>query len=458
VDDPVIRSFLFDYLQERSFRMGLYKVLYIDPGTGGMLFTILFGIFGVAVFSIRALIMKLKFRISGGKSAKLNDQKLPIVIFTDHKRYWNVFEPIVEELEKRKQKATYLTCSEDDPVFKKQYKYITAEFIGEGNKAFSRLNLLNASVVLSTTPSLDVFQWKRSKNVDCYIHIPHAASDITLYRMFGIDHYDAIILSGEYQEKQIRQLEQLRESTPKDIELCGIPYMDEMKKRLEASGKVPAHDRTVLLAPSWGASGLLSKYGERLIDALISTGYKVTIRPHPQSYSSEKEMLDRLMAKYSDTSKVTWNRDNDNFEVLKQSDILISDFSGVIFDFSLIFDKPVIYTEASFDKRPYDAAWIDEEMWTFRVLPNLGLELTKDNVDSIKDLIDRCIEDPSFQAGRDKARSETWVHIGEGTTRSVDYILKKYNEVTTKKALEEKKASKPEKHKAKKAALSGKGA
>ena len=144
-------------------------------------------------------------------------------------------------------------------------------------------------------------------------------------------------------------------------------------------------------------------------------------------------MLDRLMAKYSDTSKVQWNRDNDNFEVLRQSDILISDFSGVIFDFSLIFDKPVIYTEASFDKRPYDAAWIDEEMWTFRVLPNLGLELTKDNVDCIKDLIDRCIEDPSFQTGRDNARSETWVHIGEGTTRSVDYILKKYNEVTAKK-------------------------
>ena len=439
--------------------MGLFKVLYIDPGTGGMLFTILFGIFGVAVFSLRALIMKLKFRISGGKTAKINDQKIPIAIFTDHKRYWNIFEPILDEFEKRGQKVEYLTCSKDDPVFGKKYKHITGKFIGEGNKAFSKLNLLNASVVLSTTPSLDVFQWKRSKNVDCYIHIPHAASDITLYRMFGIDHYDAIILSGEYQEKQIRQLEELREIPQKDIALCGIPYMDEMMKRLKTSGEVPAHDRRVLLAPSWGDSGLLTKYGERLIDALIATGYKITIRPHPQSYTSEKEMLDKLMAKYSDPSKVEWNRDNDNFEVLRQSDILISDFSGVIFDFSLVFDKPVIYTQASFDKRPYDAAWISEEMWTFKVLPDFGLELNEENVDNIKDLIDRCIEDPSFQQGRDKARSETWVHMGEGTKRSVDFIMDKYNEVLAKKAAEEREANKNSKQKSKKkAALKVKGA
>ena len=73
--------------------------LYIDPGTGGMLFTILFGIFGVAVFSIRALMLKIKYRASGGKSARINDQKLPIVIFTDHKRYWNVFEPLLDEFQ-----------------------------------------------------------------------------------------------------------------------------------------------------------------------------------------------------------------------------------------------------------------------------------------------------------------------------------------------------------------------
>ena len=417
------------------------SVLYIDPGTGGMLFTILFGVFGVAVFSIRALILRLKYRVSGGKSAKISDQKIPIVIFTDHKRYWNVFEPLLDEFERRKQKIVYLTCSKDDPVFDRKFDYVTAEFIGEGNKAYSRLNLLNATVVLSTTPSLDVFQWKRSKNVDCYIHILHAANDITMYRMFGTDHFDAIILSGEYQEKEVRQMEEMRGIEPREVSLCGIPYMDEMKKRLESSDKMPPHERTVILAPSWGESGILKRFGEKLIDALISTGYKIIVRPHPQSYASESDMLERLMAKYSDDSKVTWNNDNDNFDVLNRSDVLISDYSGVIYDFALVFDKPVIYTDTSFDVSPYDASWIDETPWTFRILPFLGIELNENNIGDIKELIDRCIEDPSFKEGREKARSETWVHIGEGTSRSVDFVLKKYDETVARKAAEAKSAS-----------------
>lgn len=117
--------------------MSLFKVLYIDPGTGGMLFTVLFGIFGVAIFGFRALLMKLKFSLGSDKNAKINNEKLPIVIFSDHKRYWNVFKPITDELEARHQKAVYLTCSEDDPALNAKYEYITAEYLGEGNKAFS---------------------------------------------------------------------------------------------------------------------------------------------------------------------------------------------------------------------------------------------------------------------------------------------------------------------------------
>jgi hypothetical protein len=41
--------------------MDCFAVLYIDPGTGGMLFTILFGFFGVVVFSMRTLRMRLIF-------------------------------------------------------------------------------------------------------------------------------------------------------------------------------------------------------------------------------------------------------------------------------------------------------------------------------------------------------------------------------------------------------------
>ncbi len=409
--------------------------LYIDPGTGSMLFTVLLGLIGAAVYSVRMLWIKLRFALSGGK-ANVGGKKIPLVIFADDKRYWSIFAPICRELDKRGMDVVYMTASEDDPGLDNPYPHVKAEFIGAGNKAFSRLNFLKATMVLSTTPGLDVYQWKRSKDVDYYVHIFHTAGEVTRYRMFGIDYYDALLIAGEHQERDIRELEQLRELPAKEIVTVGIPYMDEMAARLASSGPAPEHPRTVLLAPTWGPSAIFSIHGGAIIDKLLQTGYHVIIRPHPQSFSSEKEMLDKLMAEYPESEQLEWNRDTDNFEVLRRSDILISDFSGVVFDFSLIYDKPVIYTDPNFNLAPYDAWFLSHPLWTLSALPRIGQELNVDNMDNIKELIDSCLEDSRYAQGRKEVRDETWAYYSEGAVRAADYIMDKYAQLTQLEAEE----------------------
>ena len=326
--------------------------------------------------------------------------------------------------------VVYMTASGDDPALNNPYSHIHAEFIGAGNKAFAKLNFLNAVIVLSTTPGLDVYQWKRSKNVDYYIHIFHTAGEVTRYRMFGIDYYDALMIAGDHQERDIRELEQLRELPAKEIVKVGIPFMDEMAARLAAVGPAPEHPRTVLLAPTWGPSAIFKVHGGKIIDKLLQTGYHVIIRPHPQSFASEKEMLDELMREYPESDQLEWNRDTDNFEVLRRSDILISDFSGVVFDFSLIYDKPVIYTDPNFNLAPYDACFLSHPLWTLSALPRIGKELKMDNLDNIKELIDSCLEDSQYAHGRKEVREETWAYFSEGAVRSADYLMEKYAQLT----------------------------
>ena len=416
--------------------MSHLMLLYIDPGTGSMLFSIIIGIAGVLVFALRALWIKFKFVITGGRSKTTDSNTMPICIFSEGKRYWNVFSPIWDEFEKRQKDIWYLTASPDDPALSKDYKYVHPKFIGEGNKALSKMNLIKADIVLATTPGLDVYQWKRSKGVKWYVHIPHMPGDIDSYRMLGLDFYDAILLSGQHQADRLRKLEEIRGIPAKELKLVGIPYMDKMKERLDnytaPEGK-ENKEPVVLLAPSWGESGILSIYGAPFIDLLIKTGYKIIIRPHPQSFTSEKDLMDSLMKKYPETDRLKWNRDPDNFDVLNESDILISDFSGVLFDFSLVYNKPVIYTETSdFDNSPYDNAWLDEEMWSFKVLPSIGKKLTRDNFENIGALIDECIngsDKDSLAKGRDDARSETWCNIGHGAGKTADYLLTKHEEL-----------------------------
>ena len=403
-------------------------LLYIDPGTGSMLFTVFLGVATTLYFLAQKLLLNLKFRLSGGK-AKADTKKLPYVIFNEGKKYWNVFEPICDEFEKRGVDVEYLTADEDDPALKKEYEHINCRYIGSGNKAYAYLNFLNAGVCLATTPGLDVYQWKRSQNTGCYVHILHAAgASASGYRMFSLDHYDSVLLTGDYQIDEIRELEEKRNEEPKELEVVGCTYMDELKKRLDSEGRLEHGQRTVLLAPSWGQSSILCRFGERMIDSLMATGYRIIIRPHPQSFTSDKEIITSLLEKYPDSEMLRWDRNPDNFESLNEADILISDFSSVVFDYSLIFNKPFIYAEGAFDPSCYDAYWLDEVIWKIRVLPKLGIPLKEEQLPKLKEVIDGAIEDTSLLSGRDEARAEAWAHIGESASRTVDYLMRKYKE------------------------------
>ncbi len=407
-------------------------MLYIDPGTGSMLFTVLIGLIGAGVYFVRMLIIKLRYMVGGGK-VEPQSSRVPIAIYSDDKRYWNIFAPVCRELDRRGMEVLYLTASEDDPALQNPYPHVTAECIGKSNRSFARLNFLSADILLSTTPGLDVYQWKRSKETGFYVHLPHASSDITLYRMFGIDYYDAILVSGQYQADDIRKLEALRGLPEKELELVGIPYMDEMTKRYQDAGPVPDHSRTVLLAPSWGDSAIFHVYGAKILDKLLATGYHIIVRPHPQSFASEKELMDKLMTQYPDSDQLEWNRDTDNFEVLRRSDILISDFSGVIFDFALVYGKPVIYTDPNFDLGVYDAWWLKKPLWTTGALSRIGRQLTAQNMENLKELIDTCLTDSQYQAGLQAVKDETWAYPGEGAVRVADYLLQKHRNLTGKK-------------------------
>ena len=76
--------------------------LYIDPGTGSMIFAVLMGVVTTLVFAAQGVMVKLKSKV-GTKNIQVdNKNKDNLVIFSDHKRYDNVFIPILDELEKRK--------------------------------------------------------------------------------------------------------------------------------------------------------------------------------------------------------------------------------------------------------------------------------------------------------------------------------------------------------------------
>lgn len=397
-----------------------------------MLFSVFIGAAATLFFLAKAAWLKVQVLFSGRKA--LEAQKLgrkQYVIYCEGKQYWNCFKPVLDAFEKRQVTIDYLTSAKDDPVFECDYKFVKPEYIGEGNAAFARLNMLKADIVLMTTPALDVYQMKRSKQVKHYAHIRHGTGDATMYRMFGLDYFDSVLLTGDYQKEDIRTLEKMRGIKEKELVTVGCTYLDVLYERMKQIPAEENHQFTVLLSPSWGPSAILKKYGEKLIDPLLATGWHIIIRPHPQSKKSESDMLESLQEKYKDAKNLEWNFDRDNIYALKRADIMISDFSSVIYDYTFMCDKPVMYVNADLDLRIYDAGCLTEKrLWQFTTLEKIGIELKEEQFSTIKDIIQNASDSKELAAQRAKAKAEAWANIGLAGEKTADFLIQKEAELT----------------------------
>jgi CDP-glycerol glycerophosphotransferase (TagB/SpsB family) len=298
--------------------------------------------------------------------------------------------------------------------------------------AFVRLNMLSAGVVLMTTPGLQVYQLKRSKNVKHYSHVLHMPNDATTYRLFGLDYFDSVLLTGDYQKTDLQYLENARNITKKELVTVGCSYLDILAEKIKSIPEEDNHNFTVLVSPSWGSVGVLSKYGEKLLDPLAKTGWNIIIRPHPQSKKSEKEMLDRLEARYKDNANIVWDYERDNIYSLKKADIMISDFSGIIFDYTFLCDKPVIYVADNIDLRPYDAYDLGKELWQFETLKKMGIKLDENNFENIAEVIKNASDSKELSEQRKIAKETAWMNIGNAGKNIVDFMIQKEESLSKK--------------------------
>ena len=146
--------------------------------------------------------------------------------------------------------------------------------------------------------------------------------------------------------------------------------------------------------------------------------------------------LETLTEKYRDASNLEWDYERENIFSLSKADIMISDFSGIIFDYVFLFDKPVIYVKQNIDMRPYDAddlfdeasGGAPENLWQFKALKEIGVELKEEFFDSIEGVIKDVTGSASFQEARRWARDEAWQYRGEAGRRTADFMIQTVNQ------------------------------
>ena len=396
---------------------------YLDPGTGSMLLYFIMGVIATFVYFIKGFFYKIKAFIIGGKIDKgLRDLKgADILFYSEGGNYWNVFLPVIEELEKRAVKSAYYTSGKNDPALETNFKYMKAHYIGNDLTAFTLLNNIKVKVMIMTTPQLDIMHLKRSKNVEHYVHLIHAPTDALVYKKFAFDYFDSVMCSGRHQIDSIRALENKRNLPPKTLYETGLTYYDVMyrdrEKFLQKEGK-----KTILVAPTWGSNGMLTKFGIAPVKELLEANYHVILRPHPQMYVSQKELMDELEKELSIYSNLEIDRNPSGEASMGRSDVMLSDISGIIFDFFFIYEKPVIVIEDVIEKGGLEAEDIISEIWESTILDKVATPVNHNNINTLPSVVDQLI-DKDITQELEELRDRSLFNFPHAGSVAADQIL-----------------------------------
>jgi YidC/Oxa1 family membrane protein insertase len=102
---------------------------------------------------------------------------------------------------------------------------------------------------------------------------------------------------------------------------------------------------SVLIAPSWGKNTIIDLCIDNLLNVILKSGMQVTLRPHPMTIRNNFEKLNELKKTYCSNQNFNIQLNVDNRDILFDSDILITDWSGIGMEYGLGLQKPVIYID-----------------------------------------------------------------------------------------------------------------
>ncbi len=416
---------------DAGFRL-LPVLLYLDPATGSLLFSLVLGSAAAAFFVLKGLLHKGRSRLFKivGKHEDASDSSHTLVLYNEGRQYLGTFRPILQELARRNISCLYLSSDPEDPLLSFSSELVQTKNIGKSYAAWAYLNTLRADVVMMTTPGLDVLQIKRSKHVGHYTHLIHAPTDKAFNRPYSFDYFDSVFICGSHQERTIRTLEAIRKSRPKQLILAGCVYYDELAASFRQGPSNPQEPQgeegvlRVLVAPTWGKNGLLTRYNLRVIKPLVDAGFQVTVRPHPQSLTAEPELVARLKNETRSYPNLRWDDSPSPLAAMQEADVLVSDISGIIFDYCFLTERPVVTLEFQPEKRGFEASDLPYEPWELTILDLVGERIKEADFDRLPEILTRQASDSSRKEQIRAIRDEFVVNFGSAAVRVVDELGK----------------------------------
>lgn len=359
------------------------------------------------------------------KILKNKNKKKSVYIYSEGLNYRNYFIEIVDNLYKNNVQVFYFTSdlNDLDPI----NENIKPIFIGNGLIRIIFFTSLKSDFMLMTLTDLHNYELKRSAHCKNYAYIFHSlVSTHKSYNKNAFNNYDIIFTNGEYQKKELLELEKINASKKKKLYIAGYPYLEFLQKQ-----KISPNEKSnsIMFAPSWSKfnDSLLEKHGYRLINSIIKKR-KIILRPHPQSLINSSNLIKLIEKNFLNNENFILNKNIFDFKPIYQSQLLITDNGGMALEYAFITKNPVIFIDYKEKIHNEDFKKVNLETLEDNFKKKFGLVIQASQIENLNDIIDSKIKNyENFGMEIENFFKENKINFENPSIKIVDVIRKELN-------------------------------
>lgn len=360
------------------------------------------------------------------------------VIYSERSGFYKYYEALISELKKRAKNMTihYVTSDPDDAIFRLAETDTTIKpyYIGQ-KKLITLMMRMDADIVAMTTPDLDNYYIKRSlvrKDVE-YIYVPHDMMSVHMgFRKAALDHFDTIFCTGEHVAREVRKTEEVYSLPEKTLVKFGYPLEEKLEKAYEDMDKTTHAKREILIGPSWQEDNLLDSCVDTLIEQLMCEENHIIVRPHPEYVKRYPEKIKLLTEKYAGVpdEKLTFELDFTTNKSTYSSDLLITDWSAIAYEFCFSTKKPVLFVNTKMKMENPEWEKLGLTPAEIYLRDKVGVALEKSELDRTKTVADELMS--SGEKYKEKITALLHEHLysyGTNGAEGAKYILRRLAEI-----------------------------
>lgn len=356
---------------------------------------------------------------------KIDKRNRNIVFYSENESFYNFFSGMIDILTNHYDKTIYyVTSSPSDPILSTTNKRIIPFYIGAGSIRTIFFALYNSPLMILTMTDLNIFHIKRSPHKVNYIFVPHNILSIHMvFRKKAFNYYDTFFCAGPHHNKEIEETKKIYQLENIKTFNFGYSKIDQLLRNKNKNLNNAKTEKILIVAPSWGNNCILEKYGEALLSILVTSKWRIIIRPHPDTVRLFKNEYSKLKDKY--VKSFQFEENISGMESFHKASIMISDWSGAALEFAFGLEKPVIFIDVPKKINNPDYKLYENMPIEISLRSKLGEVVPISEIASINNKIDYVFENrETYRQAIIKERVRGLYNVGNSSARGADYINK----------------------------------